>query len=150
MEDSQHSIFFSYLDFSFISVHIRKLIPGAALPLQRVDHVHRRHGLPASVLRVGDCIADHVLQEDLEDASRLLVDKAANALNASSPRQPPDRRLGDPLDIVPQHLAMALRAALAQPLPSLTPPRHPPPSSPSRKRSPTETLAEETNEQHHR
>ena len=49
-------------------------VQGAALALERVDDVHGRHGLAARVLGVGDRITDHVLEEHLEDATRLLVD----------------------------------------------------------------------------
>ena len=57
----------------------RKLAPeavqGPALPLQCVDHGHGGDGLALGVLGVGDGVADHVLQEDLEDAAGLLVDE---------------------------------------------------------------------------
>jgi hypothetical protein len=35
------------------------------------------------------------------------------ALHIAPPRHPPDRRLGDSLDVVAEHLSMALGAALA-------------------------------------
>uniref|UniRef100_A0A8R7V7V4 Uncharacterized protein n=1 Tax=Triticum urartu TaxID=4572 RepID=A0A8R7V7V4_TRIUA len=71
------------------------------------------------MLGVGHGVADDVLQEDLEHAAGLLVDEPRDALHAATPRQPPDRRLGDALDVVAQHLPVPLGAALAQPLPSL-------------------------------
>jgi hypothetical protein len=40
------------------------------------------------------------------------------------PRQPPDRRIRDPLDVIAEHLPVAQRAALAQALPALAAPRH--------------------------
>ncbi|CAA7406294.1 unnamed protein product [Spirodela intermedia] len=99
-------------------------VEGPALSLQGVHNVHGGDGLPASVLRVGDSVADDVLEEDLENSPRLLVDQPADALNSSPPRQPPDRRLRNALDVVPQHLAVALRATLPQALASLPPARH--------------------------
>uniref|UniRef100_J3LFX5 Uncharacterized protein n=1 Tax=Oryza brachyantha TaxID=4533 RepID=J3LFX5_ORYBR len=99
-------------------------VEGAALALERVDDVHGGDGLAAGVLRVGDGVADDVLQEDLEHAAGLLVDEPGDALDAAPPRQPPDRRLRDPLDVVAENLAVALRPALAEPLASLAAPRH--------------------------
>jgi hypothetical protein len=99
-------------------------VQGAALALERVDDVHGGDRLAARVLGVGDGVADDVLEEDLEHAARLLVDEAGDALDAAPPGQPPDRRLGDALDVVTEHLAVALGAALAQPLAALAAPRH--------------------------
>merc|ERR1719266_2369089 len=60
-------------------------VEGAALPLEGVDHVHGGDGLPLSVLGVGHGVADHVLEEDLEDAPGLLVDEAGDPLDAAPP-----------------------------------------------------------------
>ncbi|KFZ63114.1 hypothetical protein N338_10948, partial [Podiceps cristatus] len=94
-------------------------VEGASLALESVDHVHGRHRLPLGVLGVGDGVADHVLQEDLQHAARLLVDQPRDALHAAAPSQAADGRLGDALDVVAQHLAVALGAPLAEPLPAL-------------------------------
>ncbi|CAA7409360.1 unnamed protein product [Spirodela intermedia] len=99
-------------------------VERAALALEGVDDVHGGDGLPASVLGVGDRVADDVLKENLEDAPRLLVDQAADALNSAAPSQAADRRLGDPLDVISEHLAVTLGAALPQPLSSLSTARH--------------------------
>jgi hypothetical protein len=99
-------------------------VEGAALALERVDDVHGGDRLAARVLRVGDGVADDVLEEDLEHAAGLLVDEPRDALHAAPPGQPPDRRLGDPLDVVTEHLPVALRAALSQPLAAFAAPRH--------------------------
>ncbi|XBJ25974.1 hypothetical protein VPH35_003497 [Triticum aestivum] len=99
-------------------------VEGAALALERVDDVHGGDGLAAGVLRVGDGVADDVLEEDLEHAAGLLVDEPRDALHAAPPSEAPDRRLGDALDVVAEHLPVALGAALAQPLASLAAPGH--------------------------
>uniref|UniRef100_A0A453CQ49 Uncharacterized protein n=1 Tax=Aegilops tauschii subsp. strangulata TaxID=200361 RepID=A0A453CQ49_AEGTS len=91
-------------------------VEGAALALEGVDDVHGGDGLAAGVLGVGDGVADDVLEEDLEDAAGLLVDEAGDALHAAPPRQPPDRRLGDALDVVAED------CRLAPPFPSPLPP----------------------------
>ncbi|CAA7407380.1 unnamed protein product [Spirodela intermedia] len=96
-----------------------------ALALEGVDDVHGGDGLAAGVLRVGDRIAYDVLQEDLEDAPRLLVDEAADALHAPTASKTANRGLRDPLNVISEHLAVALRPALAQPFASLPSPRHP-------------------------
>ncbi len=99
-------------------------VEGAALPLEGVDHVHGGDGLPLGVLGVGDGIPDHVLKEDLEDATGLLVDEAGDPLDSSPPRHTADGGLGDALDVVPQHLPVTLGASLAQSLASLATSSH--------------------------
>ena len=49
------------------------------------------------VLSVGDRVPDHILQEDLKNTSRLLVDQSRDSLDASPSRQPSDGRLGNAL-----------------------------------------------------
>eukprot|EP01023_Acetabularia_acetabulum_P018661 TRINITY_DN19426_c1_g1_i1.p1 TRINITY_DN19426_c1_g1~~TRINITY_DN19426_c1_g1_i1.p1 ORF type:complete len:141 (+),score=28.38 TRINITY_DN19426_c1_g1_i1:99-521(+) len=99
-------------------------VQGAALALERVDHVHGGDRLAAGVLGVGHGIADHVLKEDLEHTAGLLVDEARNALDATTARQTADGRLGDALDVIAKNLAVTLGAALAQTLASLSATRH--------------------------
>uniref|UniRef100_A0A8R7VII8 Uncharacterized protein n=1 Tax=Triticum urartu TaxID=4572 RepID=A0A8R7VII8_TRIUA len=94
-------------------------VEGASLSLEGVDDVHGGDGLASGVLRVGDGIADDVLEEDLEHAAGLLVDEPRDALPAAPARQTAEGRLGDALDVVAEHLPVALGAALAEPLPSL-------------------------------
>ena len=69
-------------------------------------------------------IADHRLKEDLEDTAGLLVDEARNALDTSTARKTANRRLGDTLDVIPEHLAVALGAALSESFSSFTASRH--------------------------
>lgn len=49
-------------------------VQGAALSLERVDHVERSNSLALGVLSVCDRVADDTLQEGLENTSGLLVD----------------------------------------------------------------------------
>lgn len=99
-------------------------VQSAALSLQGVHHVQRSHRLAASVLSVRHRVADHVLQEHLQHTAGLLVDQTGDALHASSARQTTDRGLGDALDVVSEDLAMALSAALAETLSSLSSASH--------------------------
>lgn len=99
-------------------------VQSSALSLQRVDDVHRRDGLALGVLRVGDRVADYVLQEDLQDASRLFVDQPGDPFHSPSTGQTTDSGLGDALDVIPQYLTMALGASLAESLTALASARH--------------------------
>ena len=45
-----------------------KAVQSPSLALERIDDVEGGDGLAASVLRVGDGVTDHILQEHLEDA----------------------------------------------------------------------------------
>ena len=101
-----------------------KAVQGSALSLERVDDVHGGDRLALGVLGVGDGVADHVLQEDLEHAARLLVDEAAEALDTAASRQTTNRRLGDALNVVAQHFSVSLGASLSQTFASFAASRH--------------------------
>jgi hypothetical protein len=94
-------------------------IEGAALALESIDDVHGGNGLAAGVLGVGNGIADDVLEEHLEDRASLLVDEARDTLHATTTSETADSGLGDALDVVAQHLPVALGAALAETLTAL-------------------------------
>ena len=70
-------------------------------------------GISAGVLGVGHGVTDHILEEVFEDAAGLFVDEDGNALDATMACKTTDSGLGDALDVVTQHLAVALGAALA-------------------------------------
>ena len=91
-------------------------VESLALALEGVDDVHGGDSLPIGVLGVGDRVTDHVLQEDLQDAAGFLVDQAGDPLDTAPPGQAPNGRLGDPLDVVGENLAMPLDSTLAQSL----------------------------------
>jgi len=123
---------------------------GLAGALEGVDDVERGDRLALGVLGVGDRVADDVLEEDLEDAARLLVDEARDTLDTATASETADGRLGDALDVVAElqegrhesaearegrsegeeakrrthDLAVALGAALAETLSALATARH--------------------------
>ena len=99
-------------------------VQSASLPLQGIDHVHGGDGLPLGVLGVGDGVTDHVLQEHLEDTAGLLVDQAGDTLHSAATSQTADGRLGDSLDVIAEHLAMALGASFPESLSSFAASRH--------------------------
>ena len=103
---------------------LAEAVEGAALALEGVHNIHGSDGLALGVLGVGDGVSDDVLKEGLEHAAGFLVDEAADALHAASPRQPPDGGLGDALDVVLEHFAVALRPALAQAFAAFASPAH--------------------------
>ena len=49
-------------------------VESTALPLERVDDIERGDSLALGVLSVGDGVADHTLEEGLEDTTCLFVD----------------------------------------------------------------------------
>ncbi|XP_013205288.2 uncharacterized protein LOC101981304 [Microtus ochrogaster] len=67
-----------------------KAIQGAALALERVDHIHGGDGLTLSVLSVGDGVPDHVLQEHLQHTAGLLVNEAGDSLDTTASGQAAD------------------------------------------------------------
>ena len=95
-------------------------VESAALALEGVDDVHGGDRLSLGVLAVRDGVTDHVLKEHLEDTTGLLVDEAGDTLHSTTTSQTADRGLGDALDVVTQHLAMALGASLSESLASLS------------------------------
>ena len=99
-------------------------VEGAALSLEGVDHIHGSDGLPLGVLRVGDCVADHVLKEHLQHPAGLLVDQARDSLHAATAGQATDGGLGDPLDVVAKDLPVALGASLSETFASFAASRH--------------------------
>ena len=110
-------------------------VQSTSLPFQSIDDIHGGDGLPLGMLGVGDSIPDHVLQEDLQHAPGLLIDEATDPLDATSACQASDGRLGNPLNVVTQHLIQikmksismflkynTLRCLLAPALPRALPP----------------------------
>lgn len=89
-------------------------VQRASLTLQRVDDVQSRHGSTPRVFRVGDRVADDVIQKDLEDPSRLFVDQSGDALDSAATSETTDGRLGNALDVVAKHLSVTLGASLSQ------------------------------------
>jgi len=99
-------------------------VEGSALPLERVDDVHRGHSLPLGVLRVGDGVPDDVLEEHLQHSTGLFVDESGDALDAATTGQSTDGRLRDSLDVVAENLAVTLGAPFAESLAALAASRH--------------------------
>lgn len=89
-------------------------VKSAALPLQCVHHIHGGDCFPLGVLGVSDGVADDILQEHLQDAAGLLVDEAGDSLHAAAASQAADSWLGDPLDVISQYFAVALRSSFPQ------------------------------------
>jgi hypothetical protein len=95
-------------------------VEGLALAFEGVDDVHGSDSLAASVLSVGDGIANDILQEDLEDTSGFFVDETGDTLDAPTSRQTTDGGLRDSLDIISENLTVTLGASLSEPFSSFS------------------------------
>jgi hypothetical protein len=108
-----------------VKVHLAaEAVEGAALALEGVHDVHGGDGLPASVLGVGDSVADDVLEENLEHRAGLLVDEARDTLHTTTASKTADSGLGDTLDVVTKNLPVTLGASFAKALATLATSRH--------------------------
>jgi hypothetical protein len=94
------------------------------LTLEGVDDVHGSDGLTASVLSVGDRVADDILKKDLEDTTGLFVDQTRNTFDTSTTSETTDGGLGNTLDVIAKNLAMTLGSSLSESLSSLSSARH--------------------------
>jgi hypothetical protein len=68
-------------------------VQSAALALEGIHDVHGRDGLAAGVLRVRHSVADDVLEEDLQDRARLVIDQTGDTLDTTTTGQTADSRL---------------------------------------------------------
>ena len=94
------------------------------MTLKGIYNIHGSDSLAFGVFSVSDGIPDYVLKEHFQDASGFLIDETRDTLHATSACQASDCRLGDALDIVPQHLAMPLGSALPKTLASFSASSH--------------------------
>ena len=99
-------------------------VEGTSLPLEGIDNIHGGNGLPLGMFGVGDSIPDDILKENLENSTSLLIDQTRDPLDSSTAGQSPDGRLGDALDVVPQHLAMTHGSSLPESLSSFATSTH--------------------------
>lgn len=99
-------------------------VQRTTLTLQCVHDIHGRDGLPLGVFRIRDSIADDVLQENFEHTSCFFVDQARDTLDATSSCETSNSWLRDALDVIAQHLSMALSATLSQSFSSFASSRH--------------------------
>ena len=99
-------------------------VQGASLPLESIDNVHGCDGLSLGVLGVGDGVTDHVLQENLQNSTGLLVDEAGDTLHTTTASQTPNSRLCDTLDVITENFPMTLSATFSKTLASFATARH--------------------------
>ena len=55
-----------------------KAVQRPALPLEGINHVHGSDSLPLGMLSVIDSVANHVLEEHLQNTSGFFVDQSGN------------------------------------------------------------------------
>ena len=95
-------------------------VQGAALTLQRVYNIKGSHGLPASVLRICDSIADDVLQENLQHRTSLFINQARDTFHTTTTSETSNGRLRNTLDVIARNLPVPFGAALAEPFAAFT------------------------------
>ena len=84
-----------------------------ALALKRVDDIEGCDSLATSMFAIRDRILDDVAEERAENGAGLLVHQSGDALDTATTSQTTDRRFRDALDVITQHLTVALSTALA-------------------------------------
>ena len=89
-------------------------VKGLSLTLECVYDIHGSNSLTPRVFRVCDRITDDILQEHLEDTTRLLVNETGDTLDTTTASETPDCRLRDALDVIAKYFTVALGAALAE------------------------------------
>jgi hypothetical protein len=67
------------------------------LTFKSIDDIERGDGLSLGVFSVGDGITDDAFEEDLEDTSRLLVDKPRDTFDTTTTCETTDRGFGNSL-----------------------------------------------------
>ena len=72
------------------------------------------------MLGISNGITNHVLEENLEHSTGLLVDETADSLNSTTSGETANRRLGDSLNVIPQNLTVTLGSSLSETLSSLS------------------------------
>ena len=76
------------------------------MALESVNNIQSGDGLALGMFGVSHSISDHVLKEESDDLSGLVVDKAADPLDTSSSGQASDGWLGDSKDDIPGLVAL--------------------------------------------
>ncbi|KAF3854462.1 hypothetical protein F7725_022517 [Dissostichus mawsoni] len=109
-----------------VSVHCltSEAVQSAALPLQGIHHIHGGHSLSLGVLGVGDGITDHILQEDLQHPTGLLVDQTGDTLHSATASQTANSGFGDSLDVITENFTVTLGASFAESLSSFSSSTH--------------------------
>ena len=77
-----------------------------------------------SRISVCDCISDDIFQENLQYTTGLLVDQTRDTLDTTSAGKTTDGWLCDTLDVITEHLPVALSAPLSKTFASFTTSRH--------------------------
>ena len=90
-----------------------KSVQGTALSFQSVHHIHGCHSLSLGVLGVCHSITDHVLKENFENTTGLLVDQARDSLDTATASKTTDGWLGDALDVITKDLSVTFGASFS-------------------------------------
>ena len=99
-------------------------VKSSALPFQGVHHIHSSDGLPLSMLGVCNCIANHILQENLENASSFFVDEPRDTFYSTTSSKTSNGWLRNTLDIIAKNLTMTLGSTFSETFSSFSTSRH--------------------------
>ena len=99
-------------------------VESATLSLESVDDVHGGDRLALGMLGVSDSVANHSLQEALQNTAGFFIDKTRDTLDSTSASETTNGGLGDTLDVVSQDLAMTLGTSLSEALATFATSRH--------------------------
>jgi len=99
-------------------------VQSSALAFQSVDDIHGCDSLALGVLGVGDCVTDHVLKEDLQNTTGLLVDQTRDTLDTTSTCKTTDSWLRDTLDVITKYFSVTLGASFSKSFTSFAASRH--------------------------
>ena len=97
-----------------------KTVKGSSLSFQCVDNIHGGDGLSLGVLGVGDCITDHVLEENFENTTSFFVDQTRDTFDTTATSETANGGLCDSLDVVTQDFTMTLSASFSKTFASFT------------------------------
>ena len=75
-------------------------VKGSSLSLQSIDDIEGGDSLALGMFSVGNRVADHILQEGLENSTGFFVDETRDTLDTTSSSKSSDGWLGDSLDVV--------------------------------------------------
>ena len=90
-----------------------KSVQSTSLAFESVHHIHGCHSLSLGVFGVRHSITDHVLEENFENTTGLLVNQARDSLDTATASKTADGRLGNALDVITKDLSVTLGASFS-------------------------------------
>ena len=95
-------------------------VQGTTVSPQGTNHVENVDGFAPGMFSVRNGVPEDIFHELFKDASCLLIDVTTDPLHSGTACKASDGGFGNSRDVVAQHFAVALRAALAETLSSFS------------------------------